>query len=173
MDGIKTYADKSGISLSTLLSDNDFYNAQKTASEADLAMVFVTADSGEGYLTIEGNYGDRNDLKLWHNGDQLIQAVASAQKTIVVINSPGAVSMDAWFNHRNVTAVIYGLFPGQESGNALADVVFGAVNPSGRAPFTVSPDGGYGAAIHRTNVSAPGLPFTQVVYSEGQLFDYR
>lgn len=42
------------------------------ASEADIAIVFVNADSGEEFITVEGNKGDRNDLNLWHNGDNLV-----------------------------------------------------------------------------------------------------
>ncbi len=53
-------------------------------------MVFITSDSGEGYLTVEGNPGDRNDLYAWHGGDALVQAVASVNNnTIVVIHAVG------------------------------------------------------------------------------------
>ncbi len=53
-------------------------------------MVFITSDSGEGYLTVEGNPGDRNNLYAWHGGDALVQAVASVNtNTIVVIHAVG------------------------------------------------------------------------------------
>lgn len=59
-------------------------------------------------------------------------------RTVVVITGPGAVNMDTWINHPNVTSVVMATFPGQESGNAIADVLFGDVNPSAKLPFTVA-----------------------------------
>lgn len=76
-------------------------------------------------------------MNLWHGGDELVTKVADHSKTIVVVNSPGAVNMP-WIDHPNIHAVIFALFPGQESGNALTDVLFGDVNPSGRLPFTIA-----------------------------------
>jgi len=67
----------------------------------------------------------------------LITTVADQSKTIVVVHSPGAVNMP-WIDHPNVLAVVFALFPGQESGNALTDVLFGDVNPSGKLPFTIA-----------------------------------
>ena len=46
--------------------------------------------------------------------------------------------MESWINHKNVTAVIMAHLPGQESGNALVDILFGAVNPSGKLPYTIA-----------------------------------
>jgi len=85
---------------------------------------------------VEDNPGDRLNLNLWDGGDDLVQTVAAHSKTIVVVHSPGAVNMP-WISHPNVLAVVMAMFPGQESGNALADVLFGDVNPSGRLPFTI------------------------------------
>ena len=54
--------------MASSLSDSDLDAAATTAAGKDVAMVFITADSGEGYITVEGNEGDRNDLNAWHGG---------------------------------------------------------------------------------------------------------
>lgn len=118
--------------------DWDLDKAKDISKDADVAIVFSNADSGEEYLEVDGNVGDRKNLTLWHNGDNLIQAVADAnENTIVVIHAVGAVLMP-WIDHPNIKAVVYPGLPGQESGNSLADVLFGDVNPSGRLPFTIA-----------------------------------
>jgi beta-glucosidase len=55
------------------LDDWDLDTAKKVASEADVAFVFSNADSGEGYIEVDGNLGDRKNLTLWHNGDELVK----------------------------------------------------------------------------------------------------
>jgi beta-glucosidase len=135
------------------LTDFNLAQAEKIARQAALTMVFVNADSGEQYITvgpwlpsflysstntnIDDNMGDRNNLTLWHGGDALIQAAASqCNNTIVVIHSVGAVIVEDWIDNPNVTAVLFAGLPGQESGNAILDVLNGKVNPSGRLPFS-------------------------------------
>lgn len=46
--------------------------------------------------------------------------------------------MESWITHKNVTAVIMAHLPGQESGNALVDILFGDINPSGKLPYTIA-----------------------------------
>ena len=50
------------------------------AAQASTAIVFVNSDSGEGYINVDGNEGDRNNLTLWKNGDILITNVSSICK---------------------------------------------------------------------------------------------
>lgn len=101
-------------------------------------LVFVSADSGEGYQIVENHRGDRNDLNLWHRGDDVILAVAGAcRDTIVVIHTVGPVLMERWIGHPNVTAVLLAGLPGQEAGESLADILYGDVSPSGRLPYTI------------------------------------
>lgn len=81
--------------------------------------------------------------------------------------------MDAWINHPNVTAVLFAGVPGQESGNAIADILYGDVNPSGRLPYTVArAESDYGALLNSTfNASIPA--FLQSDFTEGLYIDYR
>jgi beta-glucosidase len=54
------------------LNDNDVAAAAKIASEADIAIVFANANSGEEFITVEGHKGDRNHLQVWNNNDNLV-----------------------------------------------------------------------------------------------------
>ena len=139
----------------------------------DAAIVFVHSDSGEGYITVDGNPGDRNNLTLWANGDNLIKNVTSVQSnTIVVIHAPGQIDMEAWIENPNVTAVIHAHFPGSESGNAIADVLYGDYNPSGRLPYTIAKKrSDYSADVIYFNSTATET--SQIEYSEKLNIDYR
>ena len=111
----------------------DIDSAIKIANESEIAIIFVNAISGEEYLNVEKTIGDRLNLNLLHYADELIEEVSKINNnTIVVINSPGVVNMP-WIN--KVRAIIFSGFPGAESGNAIADILFGNANPSGHLPY--------------------------------------
>ncbi|EED13089.1 hypothetical protein TSTA_055890 [Talaromyces stipitatus ATCC 10500] len=97
---------------------------QALASQADVALVFVNSDSGEEFIVVDGNEGDRNNLTLWRDGDTLIKAVTQNNNTVVVIHSDGPVLVGGWYENPNVTAILW------------ADVLYGRVNPGGKSPFT-------------------------------------
>jgi len=82
----------------------------------------------------------------------------------------GPIIMETWINNPNVTGVLWAGLPGQESGNGLVDVLYGAVNPSGRLPYTIGKQrSDYAADILYS--SPDSIP--QVNYGEGLLIDYR
>lgn len=139
----------------------------------DAAIVFVHADSGEGYITYDGNMGDRSNLTLWANGDNLIRNVSSVQSnTIVVIHAPGQIDMEAWIENPNVTAVIHAHMPGAEAGNAIADVLYGDVNPSGRLPYTIAKKrADYAADVQY--FTSPDTDKSQLEYADKLNVDYR
>jgi hypothetical protein len=118
---------------------------------------------------VYGNVGDRNNLTAWNNGDALVQAVAeNNNNTIVIVHSPGALIVESWIDHPNVTAVVWAGVPGNEAGHSISDVLYGDYNPSGRLPYTIAKSmDDYGAQI--TN----GTGFLEVDYSEGLNVDYR
>ena len=122
------------------------------AVQTDVAVVFINSDSGE-YINAEtsfdGNDGDRKNLTAWHNGDALVAAVAEQNNnTIVVVHSVGPLIVEPWIEHPNVTAVVWAGLSGTETGNALVDVLYGDVNPSGRLPYTIAKDvSDYGAQL--------------------------
>jgi len=88
----------------------------------------------------------------------------------VVIHAVGVVLIEEWIDHPNVTAVLFAGLPGQESGNALTQVLYGDVSPSGKLPFTW----GKKASDYGTNILyEPNGPVPQVNFNEGLFIDYR
>lgn len=77
---------------------------------------------------------DRAGLGLPYGQDKVIEALADANKNLVVVNISGNAVAMPWI--KKVPAVVQAWFLGSESGNSIADVIFGKVNPSGKLPFT-------------------------------------
>lgn len=117
----------------------EFDHVDEIAEYADMCIVFGFADSGEGYIEVDGNFGDRKNLTLWQNTEELIQHIANrCHKTVVVVTATGPVNLESFVDHENVVAVLYTPPLGQFFGAAIADVLFGDDNPSGRLPFTIA-----------------------------------
>lgn len=146
---------------------------QALAPQAAVSIVFVNSDSGEGFISVDGNEGDRNNLTLWGNGDTLIQNVtANCNNTIVVIHSTGPVLVNAWNENPNVTAILWAGLPGEQSGNSIADVLYGRVNPGGKLPFTMgSSREEWGTDILYKPNNGNDAP--QINFEEGVFIDYR
>ena len=120
-------------------------------TDVNLILVFLMADSGEQYLTVEKSVGDRFNLDAWHKGNELVNAVvakknavAFSAKVVVVINAPGPINLP-WRN--NVDGILFSGMGGMESGNGLVDVLFGDLNPSGHLPFVWGEEADYPAPI--------------------------
>ncbi len=97
------------------------------AKSSDVAVVAVGITEGEGY--------DRANLDLPGNQEELIRAVAATgTPTVVVLVAGSAVTMRGWKD--DVPAILDAWYPGEEGGNAVADVLFGRSNPGGRLPVT-------------------------------------
>jgi beta-glucosidase len=132
----------------------------KLASAADFVVIVVATPSSEG--------SDRPNLDLSPSDDALVTAVTAANpKTAVVLNSPAAIIMN-WSD--SAGAILHDFFPGQEQGNALADILFGDVNPSGRLPLTIPMSNSDNPLP--TPEQYPGVNGT-VYYTEKLLIDYR
>lgn len=90
----------------------------------------------------------------------------------MVLHTVGPVLIDDWYDHPNVTAILWAGLPGQESGNSLVDVLYGRVNPGGKTPFTwgrTRED--YGAPLVLKPNNGKGAP--QQDFTEGIFIDYR
>ncbi|CAG7980713.1 unnamed protein product [Penicillium nalgiovense] len=152
--------------------------APQDLEEQDLCLVFVNADGGEGFIRSGGIDADRNDLFLQKNGTQLVEGVAKhcgggQGKTVVIVHSIGPVVMESWIGLPGIHAVLYANLPGQESGHALMDVLFGDVDASGRLPYTIGRslvDYGPGAQVLYEHPD-PSIP--QVDLDQGLYIDYR
>ena len=137
---------------------SDLERARRLAERADEVIVvvgFTKEDEGEyiilsrekmvesaraGQLVGErGSGGDRKDLRLRPEDVALIKALAPANpQTAIVYIGGSAIDMAAW--HEDVPAVLFAWYAGMEGGNALARVLYGDVNPSGKLPFTIAAD---------------------------------
>ena len=86
---------------------------------------------------IKGIGGDRESLKLNKKDEKLIKAISKVNKNIVVVYVGGsAINMNNWID--DVPAVLFSWYSGMEGGNALASIIYGLVNPSGKLPFTIA-----------------------------------
>ena len=154
---------------------NNFAGTQilQLASQASVAIVFVNADSGEGFINIDGNEGDRNNLTFWDGGDTLVQNVsATCNNTILVIHSVGPVTLGNYSDHPNITAILWAGIPGEESGNSIADILYGRVNPGAKLPFTMAANrSDYGTDLLYKPNNGEAAP--QLAFTEGVFIDYR
>src|SRR5262252_9582485 len=144
----------------TSYSGTDPSQAAAVAQQAQVAIVFAAE--------FEQENADLPDITLPSNQDAYIQAVAAANpNTIVVLNTGGPVAMP-WLDQ--VGGVLEAWYPGQEDGNALADILFGTVDPSGHLPET------FPASLSQTPTANPcSFPGCNgaVHYSEGLDVGYR
>ena len=140
--------------------------AVQAARAAD-AVVFVGGLNHDKNFDTEGS--DRRDLNLPYGQAELIQRVVVANpRTVVVLIAGSPVAMDPWL--AQVPAVLQAWYPGMEGGNALARVLFGEVNPSGKLPCTF-PRKLEDSPAHALG-DYPGKDGT-VRYEEGLLVGYR
>lgn len=137
------------------------------AKKADV-VIFVGGLNKEQHQDCEGV--DRKEYGLPYGQDELIEALAAANpKTVVVLVSGNALAMP-WLPR--VAGVVEAWYSGSESGNALADVLFGDVNPSGRMPFTVLAELGDYPAHQFGEATYPGVN-DEEEYTESFYVGYR
>ena len=137
--------------------------AKSLAARADAVVVAVGFDA-----ETEGESSDRA-FELPPGEDELVQEItASNQKTIVVMTSGGNVDMNAWIDR--VPALFQSWYSGQEGGTALAQLLFGDSNPSGRLPISFERRW-QDNAVHDTYYPKNGE--RKVAYSEGVFVGYR
>ncbi len=137
--------------------------AAAAARRTDIAIVFAIRAEGEGF--------DAADLSLPWGQDALIAAVSAVNpRTVVVLETGNPVDMP-W--HGSVNAVVQAWYPGQAGGQAIAEVLAGQVNPSGRLPVTFPVDL---AQTPRPELPGQGVPWgtpSTVDYVEGAEVGYR
>jgi beta-glucosidase len=137
--------------------------AALAARRADVAIVFAVRVEGEGF--------DSVDLSLPWGQDAVIAAVAAANpNTVVVLETGNPVAMP-W--RSAVNAIIQAWYPGQAGGQAIAEVITGRVNPSGRLPITFPVDLGQTPRPELPGLGAPWGSKTTICYTEGAEVGYR
>ena len=105
--------------------------AVEKAREADVVIVFGGLNKSD-FQDCEGH--DRRQYELPYEQNELVEALTQVNKNIVFVNISGNAVAMPWLE--KVPAVVQGWFLGSEAGHALADVLTGRVNPSGKLPFT-------------------------------------
>ena len=145
-----------------LIEEDILGKAAETAKNSDVAVVFAGLSDAT-----EAESRDRTELNLPKEQEDLIEAVVKANpNTIVVMTSGAPVAMDKWIE--KFPAVLQTFYYGQEGGNAIADILFGKVSPSGKLPATFPRRWEDSPAFGRY----PG-DGKSVIYSEGILVGYR
>ncbi len=140
----------------------DVAAAGNAASQAEVAIVFVTQWTAEAMDF---------SLTLPNEQDQLVEAVARANKRTVVVLETGGPVLMPWLGH--VAAALEAWYPGSQGGPAIARVLSGAVNPSGRLALSIPRSL---SELPRPEIAGSGLPKGQhfeVHYAEGAAVGYR
>lgn len=131
-----TTGNYNGVTTGQDLSDNRtpeqlIAEAVEKAKDADYVIFFGGLNKSD-YQDCEGH--DRKEYGLPYNQNDVITALAKANKNFVYVNISGNAVAMPWLS--KVPAVVQGWFIGSEAGEALASVLTGDVNPSGKLPFT-------------------------------------
>lgn len=179
LDAIKARAAQDGTLVQYILNNTILSSPARVRNRADglgfvlpvpeVCLVFLKTWASEGV--------DRLSLEADWNSTAVVNNVASyCNNTIVVTHSAG-LNVLPWSNNPNVTAILAAHLPGQETGNSLVDILYGAINPSGKLPYTIAlnaSDYNFAAVTNSTELQETEDPnLWQSNFTEGLLIDYR
>ncbi|KAH6995946.1 glycosyl hydrolase family 3 N terminal domain-containing protein [Ilyonectria sp. MPI-CAGE-AT-0026] len=169
LDAIKSRAKKLDvvqfITHNTILAEGDFSSIYPQPA---VCLLFLKTWAEEGY--------DRTTLEADDDSSAVVAKVASfCPKRTVVITHSGGVNIMPWASNPNISAILAAHYPGQESGNSIADILFGDVNPSGKLPYTIAKqESDYNTPVlNLTGPDATNSSAWQSDFVEGLLIDYR
>jgi beta-glucosidase len=133
---------------------------------SEVCLVFINALGSESW--------DRRNLSDAYS-DGIVTSVASqCNNTMVVIHSVGVRIVDEWFDHPNITAVVLGHLPGQDSGRSLVELMYGRQSFSGRLPYTVAKkESDYGHVLDPVMPSDETAYYPQSNFTERVYIDYK
>lgn len=150
-----------GYSLDCVYDEDRINSAKELASNSDIALIFIGLPAH-----IEYESYDREDMNLPRQQIELIEAVSSVADTIVVLNTGSPVTIDTWKHMPR--GIIQGWLSGQGGGKAIARIIYGEVNPSGKLaetfPSTLESTPAYLNYPEEEN---------RVLYGEGIFIGYR
>ncbi|KAH6625224.1 glycosyl hydrolase family 3 N terminal domain-containing protein [Boeremia exigua] len=154
------------------ITDNEYIVQGGLAALApvppDVCIVFLKSWASEG--------DDRSTLIAeWNSTTVVNQTAAICNNTVVVLHGAAPNTMP-WRNNPNVTAILVAHMPGQESGNSIADILWGEVDPSGRLPYTIANEETDYAKnlLNSTELATTIDPDAwQADFIEGNLIDYK
>jgi beta-glucosidase len=134
----------------------------------DVCIVFLKSWASEG--------DDRVTLIAEWNSTVVVENVAAVCPNTIVVLHGASPNVLPWKDNANVTAILAAHFPGQETGNSIADVLWGDVNPSGKLPYTIAnQESDYEKnLVNSTELAESTDPDAwQAEFTEGQLIDYK
>ena len=145
-------------------------NNAKNFRSADAVIACVGFDS-----KTERENKDRTFEMPYEQG-QLIRDIAAINPNVVaVVNCGGGVEMESWIE--SAKAVLLAWYPGQEGGQAIAEIISGKISPSGRLPISIErkleDNPTYGSYYHNLDVDTRKSPYLRVNYKEGVFLGYR
>nr|XP_018261591.1 uncharacterized protein I303_06029 [Kwoniella dejecticola CBS 10117]OBR83749.1 hypothetical protein I303_06029 [Kwoniella dejecticola CBS 10117] len=133
IEAMSLRARQSGIRVDHVLQNDPAHYGSMAwiAYQSEVCLVFVSLFLVEGW--------DREHLRLDKKGEDLIKHVEKncAGEVVVVMHAGGQVIVEDWIDLPKIGAVLFAGYPGQETGNALVDILWGDVNPSAKLPFTM------------------------------------
>ncbi|KAB8224285.1 glycosyl hydrolase family 3 N terminal domain-containing protein [Aspergillus novoparasiticus] len=133
---------------------------------SDVCLVFINAYATEG--------SDRKALSDSHSDTIVTNVATNCANTVVVVHNAGIRTVESWVDHVNVTGIIFAHLPGQDTGRALVEILYGDTNPSGRLPYTVAKNGSdYGSLLEPAQPEGKYEYFPQSNFDEGVYIDYR
>jgi beta-glucosidase len=142
LDGIKAKVSKKTEILYALgcdymdISRDGFEEAIYIAKQSDVAILVLGGKSGFSPDCTTGEERDRSDLKLYGVQEELLKAIHETGTPIVLVIVDGRPISLQWADD-NIPAIVQAWLPGEEGGNAIADVLFGDVNPGGKLPVSM------------------------------------
>ena len=161
-----------GQNLADSRSAEQLTSAAVASAQDASCILFIGGLNKSKYQDNEGT--DREDIVLPYGQDALIEALAATGKPMVVVNISGNPCAMPWAD--KVNAIVQGWYGGSESGHALVDVLTGAVNPSGKLPFTMPlalADGPLKTPRQYPGIKEEGNKWWQEYYDEGIFIGYR
>ena len=168
-EGVRSFAGASitGVKLGHMraVPDDAIERAVAAAREADAAVVIVGLNADW-----ESEGGDKTDMRLPGRQEELIERVAAANPSTIVVVNAGAPLELAWAE--SVPALLWAWYGGQEAGRAIADLLFGEASPGGRLPTTF-PERLEDCAAHSGDLLRYPGRNGRVVYGEGVFVGHR
>lgn len=146
-------------------TDDELEKALKVSLMSDIVILFLGGssmnDSGIGWgqdtikVKTSGEGFDVSDLDLPKSQQELARIVIQTGKPVVVVLINGRPASFGWIAER-AKAVLYAWYPGEEGGNAIADIIFGDINPSGKLPISFPKSSGHIPSYYNFKPSARG-----------------
>lgn len=116
-------------------SKDGFVEAIEMAKKAEVIIAVMGEESGLFHRGISGEGNDRTSLELFGVQKELLKELHKLGKPIILVLVNGRPQALKW-EHENLNAIVEAWYPGEEGGNAVADVLFGDYNPSGKLPIS-------------------------------------